>query len=225
MRQYRSYPTFQLVTYESINDCDWVSCYRARLSKISSAYIHFEQQTVFYLWNGYPMTNTIEDDIEFECIGNVLLEEAVSAIDSKIENHCILVFLWYFNIRYILCGNTHDQFNYNEVSLIYIPRTKKITRHIPSTKEFPIFLKYMNSKNKCCRHSMFLSMLIQKTPRIYFLNKTVTSVTGIHDCHNIMFSCQNFCFFFMWNNTEYKSFFQNKKVEGCITEFSCRNAF
>ena len=94
------------------------------------------------------MTNTIEDDIEFECIGNVLLEEAVSAIDSKIENHCTLVFLWYFNIRYILCGNTHDQFNYNEVSLIYIPRTKKITRHIPSTKEFPIFLKYMNSQKQ-----------------------------------------------------------------------------
>ena len=90
------------------------------------------------------MTNTIEDDIEFECIGNVLLEEAASAINSKIENHCIQ----HSTFHYILCGNTHDQFNYNEVSLIYIPRTKKITRHIPSTKEFPIFLKYMNSQKQ-----------------------------------------------------------------------------
>ena len=92
-------------------------------------HIHFEQQTVFNLWNGFPMMNTIENDSEFGCIGNVSLEEAVSVMDSENRDSLHPGLLMILNhIRYILCNNVHEQYMemiYSIASLIQKP-TKRL---------------------------------------------------------------------------------------------------
>ena len=72
---------------------------------------------------------------------------------------------------------------------------------------------------------MFLSILIQKTPRIYFLNKTVTSVTGIHDCHNIMFPVKTYVFSSCGITQNIRVFFKTKRLRVVLQSFHVETRF
>ena len=76
------------------------------------------------------MMTAIENDMEFGCIGNVSLEEAVSVMDSENRDSLHPGLLMILNhIRYILCNNVHEQ--YMEMIYFIASLIQKPTKRLP----------------------------------------------------------------------------------------------